>query len=88
MEGIIIAVISLAGVAITAMSKSNKRLIVIQEQLLSLEEKIELKTDSLSENVNLKIETLTDRVEKHNNVIERMYAAEKEIDILKEVVNK
>ncbi len=88
MEEIVIAIIGFAGVALTGVLRTNKQMIIIQQQLTNLEEKIELKTDALSDNVNLKIELLTDRVEKHNNVIERMYAAEKEIDILKEVVNK
>ncbi|MDD6689224.1 MAG: hypothetical protein PUE56_04340 [Clostridium sp.] len=34
--------------------------------------------------INTKIDNLTDRVEKHNQVIERTYAAEKDITLLKE----
>ena len=34
--------------------------------------------------INTKIDNLTDRVEKHNQVIERTYAAENEISVLKE----
>lgn len=34
--------------------------------------------------INTKIDNLTERVEKHNQVIERTYAAEKDITLLKE----
>lgn len=36
--------------------------------------------------IELKIENLSNRVEKHNNVIERTYALEKETEVLKEMV--
>ena len=37
---------------------------------------------------NYKIDELTKRVDKHNNLIERMYEAEEEISIIKEKIKK
>ena len=37
---------------------------------------------------NYKIDELTKRVDKHNNLVERMFKAEEEIEILKEKIKK
>ena len=37
--------------------------------------------------IDLKIETLSDRVEKHNNLVERMYAVEKRTDLQDKDIN-
>ena len=73
METIISAIISAFAAIIVCVINSNK-------QAVKLEAQLEL-WHSLTDQ---KIETLSERVDKHNNLIERTYELEKSVAVIKE----
>ena len=73
METIISAVISAAAAIMVCVINSNRQIIKIEAQL-----------DKWHSLTDQKIETLSERVEKHNQVIERTYQLEKDVAVIKE----
>ena len=73
METIISAIISAAAAIMVCVINSNRQIIKIEAQL-----------DKWHSLTDQKIETLSERVEKHNQVIERTYQLEKDVAVIKE----
>lgn len=73
METIISAVISAGAAIIVCIINSNKQAI-----------KLEAKLDNWHSLTDQKIEVLSERVEKHNQVIERTYKLERDVAVLQE----
>ena len=73
METIISAVISAGAAIIVCIINSNKQALKLEAQL----DKWHTLTDQ-------KIDTLSERVDKHNNLVERMYKLEKDVAVLQE----
>ena len=77
METIISAIISAFAAIVVCMINSNKQAAQLEAQL----KEWHAVTD-------LKIETLSERVEKHNQVIERTYKLEKDVAVIQEKINE
>ena len=77
METIISAIISAAAAIMVCVINSNRQIIKIEAQL-----------DKWHSLTDQKIETLSERVEKHNQVIERTYQLEKDVAIMKERIHE
>ncbi len=73
METIISAVISAFAAIIVCVINSNKQSLKLEAQL-----------DKWHSLTDQKIETLSERVDKHNNLIERTYELEKDVAVIKE----
>ena len=73
METIISAIISAFAAIIVCVINSNKQTLKIEAQL-----------DKWHSLTDQKIETLSERVDKHNNLIERTYELEKSVAVIKE----
>lgn len=73
METIISAVISAFAAIIVCVIQSSKQAVRLEAQL-----------DKWHSLTDQKIETLSERVDKHNNLIERTYELEKDVAIIKE----
>lgn len=73
METIISAVISASAAIIVCVINSNKQALKLEAQL-----------DKWHSLTDQKIETLSERVDKHNNLIERTYELEKDVAVIKE----
>lgn len=63
--------------------ETNQKILTIQKSVDNLANDF----GKYQELMQVKFDTLTDRVEKHNNVIERTYALEKDMDVMKERVS-
>ncbi len=63
--------------------ETNRQILTIQKSVDGLANDF----GKYQELMQLKFDTLTERVEKHNNVIERTYALEKDMDVMKERVS-
>ena len=73
---IVVSVVSLIGVIITVKSGNTKTLAAIQEQSRVDDLKLDAKLEKHQAVTDTKIDNLTQKVEKHNNLIERMYRVE------------
>lgn len=76
-NAIIVALITLVGTVITVLVSNSSTRHSIMTQL-----------DKHNAVQDERIRTLTDRVEKHNNVIERTYKLEQKVDDLERMVRK
>ena len=79
-ESIIVALITLAGTILTVVLSHRST-------IATLEKNSELADQQMRGQIAVidnKIETLSERVNKHNNLIERMYALERKSDVLDE----
>ena len=70
---IIVALLALIGTLAGSYFANNKNQAVMDEKIKDIKEDISV---------------LSDRVNKHNNMVTRMYVAEKEIDHIKEELNE
>ena len=70
---IIIALLALVGTLAGSYFSNNKNVAIMDEKIKDIKEDISI---------------LSNRVDKHNNMVTRMYVAEKEIDHLKEDIDK
>lgn len=73
METIISALISAGVTLVVCIINNNKQALELKAQL-----------EQWHTVTNLKIETLSERVEKHNQVVERTYKLEKDVAVLQE----
>lgn len=77
---IITASVSLIGTIITVLSANRSTVSALQEQSKIADEKIQGQINV----IQTEIKTLSDRVDKHNNLIERTYGLEKRMDVAEE----
>ncbi|MBR4710968.1 MAG: hypothetical protein IKP10_02980 [Clostridia bacterium] len=78
LAAVITAGISLAGTVITVAAAHRSTLAAMSEQSKLADEKMRGEINVIRE----RIETLSDRVEKHNRVIERTYGLEARVGVL------
>ena len=70
--------ITLAGTVITVLVSSRQTVAALDKQSSLSDEKIHREIDVIKEQIH----TLSERVEKHNNMIERTYELEKKVAVL------
>lgn len=73
---VIVAVVTLIGTIITVRSGNEKTLQALKEQSTIDDLKLEAKLKEFKAVTETKMDELTRKVEKHNNLIERMYQVE------------
>lgn len=73
---IVVSIVTLIGTIITVASGNKKTLQALQEQSRIDDLKLEAKLKEFKAVTETKIDELTRKVEKHNNLIERMYQVE------------
>ena len=73
---IVVSIVTLIGTIITVASGNKKTLQALQEQSKIDDLKLEAKLKEFKAVTETKIDELTRKVEKHNNLIERMYQVE------------
>ena len=78
-EAIIVAAISLVGTIITVWAANRHTLAELAKKSELSDQKLDAKLEKHQAVTDTKIEELTRKVERHNNMIERMYGAEKDI---------
>ena len=70
--------ITLAGTVITVLVSTRQTVAALDKQSSLSDEKIHREIDVIKEQIH----TLSERVEKHNNMIERTYELEKKVAVL------
>lgn len=76
---IITAVLTLAGTIITVLSANKQTLAQLEKQTALSDANLKAELEKHQAVTDTKIDTLTKKVEKHNNLIERTYKLEGEI---------
>lgn len=74
--------VTLIGTIITVLITSRQTVATLDKQSAISDEKIHREIDVIKE----QIRTLSDRVEKHNNMIERTYNLERKVAVLEEAI--